>query len=325
MNTRGIRLLAAVLVLVGGTAGTVAQDAPEARLRAEIEPARGTVGDPLNLRLILDLPADAELSSTAVGPELGPFAVLAGQWQEAQADENGRRRVWRGRVAAYQTGDLELPAVRLELSLGGETVTVLSRPIPVRIESVLGDGEQEEIADIKDPVSLPPDFRALRIALAVLLGLLALSLGTWWLGRRFGSRFAARPLPADPFGRTPPHEWVYAALQELLDRRLAEQGQVTEFYGELAWIVKRYLGGRYRVDLMERTSAEVPTALRQAGAPEAPLSEAVGLLGRSDRVKFARELPDAAQCRSEIDVAYGIVDRTRPVEDETVDGHAETA
>jgi len=325
--SRGVIGLAAAALLLSSATTVLAADeqGPAPQLTAELEPAEGTVGDPLALRLTLELPADAELLSPLVGPELGPFAVLSGAWADPQPGATGSRRTWSGRVAAYRTGELELPAVKLQLRIGAESVTIGSQPIPVRVESVLGDDESSEPAGIKDPVALPADFRALRIALGVLLGLLVATLGVWWAIRRYGGRLAARSVPADPFDRIPPHEWVYAALRELLDRRLAEQGNVIEFHAELARIIKRYLGGRYRVDLMERTTTEVPEALRQAGTPEPPLRDALALLERSDRVKFARQLPDPSQCRQEIDEAYAIVDRTRPSEAADATPRAETA
>jgi len=134
----------------------------------------------------------------------------------------------------------------------------------------------------------------------------------WWLHRRYAARLAAVPAPDDPFHRTPPHEWVYAELQKLLERRLAEQGQEALFFTEVARILKRYLGGRFRVELMEQTTAEVPERLRQAGAPREAI-EAVGdLLASCDMVKFAKELPRPDDCRAAIEAAYQIVDATKP-------------
>jgi hypothetical protein len=133
------------------------------------------------------------------------------------------------------------------------------------------------------------------------------------LHRRFAARLAAVPQVTDPFHRMPPHEWVYEQLRMLLDRRLAERGEVEEFFSELSHIVKQYLGGRYRVDLLERTTAEVKPELVQAGAPSAPVRATVELLERSDMVKFARGVPAPAACRSAVEEAYRIVDATRPV------------
>ena len=52
--------------------------------------------------------------------------------------------------------------------------------------------------------------------------------------------------------------------------------------------MKQYLEGRYRVDLLERTTSEVPGALADAGAPADAGVLARALLESGDRVKFAR-------------------------------------
>jgi hypothetical protein len=151
---------------------------------------------------------------------------------------------------------------------------------------------------------------ALVVVAALLLGAAVL----WWLHRRYGSRLAAVTAPDDPFHRTPPHVWVYAELQRLLDRRLPEQNRIEQFYGELSWILKRYLTGRYRVELMECTSSEVPAELRRAGAAEAAIDEVRRLLADCDGVKFARQMPVSNAWRDAVERVYRIVDTTKPAE-----------
>jgi hypothetical protein len=121
-------------------------------------------------------------------------------------------------------------------------------------------------------------------------------------------------VPTDPFHRVAPHVWVYGELQKLIERRLPEEGRVEEFYAELSRILKRYLSGRYRVELLEQTTEELPAALRQAGAPVSSIQDAEDVLREADLVKFARETPGASQWKAGIDRVYRIVDRTKPVE-----------
>lgn len=316
MRERGRRLGAALVLVSSLTVPVVGESSGQTpQLTAEITAATATVGEPLDLRLTLRLPPDTRLLDAEIGPDLGEFRVLSGTWESAAGTEGSPDRIWRGRVAAYRTGELDLPAVTLRVQQGERVIRVRSEPVPVRIESVLDvEAEQEGLAGIKPPSSTDMDFSALRAALAIVALLLVCSLVGWWLFRRYGPKLAARSVPTDPFDRMPPHEWVYAALRELMERRLVEEGRVEEFYGELAWIVKRYLAARYRVDLMERTTGEVPAALEGCGAPAEPSVWALELLRRSDRVKFARQIPAASECRAEVEHAYRIVDHTRPPE-----------
>ena len=112
----------------------------------------------------------------------------------------------------------------------------------------------------------------------------------------------------------PPHEWIYKELGRLLERRIPEQGQVDLFYGELSRILKQYLGGRFRLDLLEHTTDEIAPLLEQVGALERPVSTAGRILDECDRVKFARERPGPEAWRAVVEAVYEIVDETKPTE-----------
>jgi len=308
-RSAGLALLAAL----AGSAGLAADELPRARL--EVSPREARVGDPLQVTLEIWTAPESRVER----PELGPagkltFRVLS--WEGPETVGGEARWSWKGTVAAFETGDLEVPAaVARVVGPEGETI-VRSEPVPIRIVSVIpGDDAATDLAEIKGPAGIPPDYRAVTRALAVLAALLVLALGVWWLQHRLARRLAAAAVPEDPFHRMPPHEWVYRELQRLLERRLAEQGEVDRFFEELSHILKRYLGGRYRVDLMERTTSEAVPELRQAGAPREALGPTRDLLEKSDRVKFAGERPAPAECRDAVEVVYRIVDATRPAEE----------
>lgn len=301
-----------------GDAPVIATPPAGTRLALTVEPREATVGEVLQATLILDLDADARFDPPNLGPALGPFDVIDAAWKGPETTADGRRWTWSGRLAVYRTGEHELPSVGLSVRRDGTAVELASEPVPITITSVLPAAEpgtdEPELAELKPPASIPPDFGPLRAAVGVLLLLLLISLVAWWLHRRYADRLAAAAVPDDPFHRIPPHVWVYGALQKLLERRLPEEGRIEEFYSELAHILKRYLSGRYRVDLLERTTEEVPPALRQTGAPEASIHDTEDVLREADRVKFAKERPGPSHWKAGVEVVYRIVDRTKPVD-----------
>jgi len=289
--------------------------APAVVVRVEVQPRAATVGDHLSVRIEVELPPGARLDPPQLGPSLGPFSVVRGAWAGPVAQDD-RRWTWSGEVVSFRTGELTFPSVRMVVEdPAGAEIEAVSEPLSITITSVLepqpSADDSPELADLKAPASIAPDYGPVLTGLGIVLLLLLGAALLWWLQRRYASRLAAVPAPHDPFHRMPPHEWFYAELQKLLDRRLAEQGEVALFFEELARIVKLYLGGRYRVQIMEQTTEEVPWRLRQAGA-ESSMKAVAELLGHCDRVKFARSTPDESECRAAIEAAYGIVDSTRP-------------
>lgn len=316
MFRRGLRALPLFLLLVSGAVARA--DDGQARAKLEVEPDVATVGDRVQATLTVDLPGEMTLESRSIGPGLGDFTVFSGEWQEPTETDQGTRHVWTGTISAFETGDLEIPAIRLDLGGPDGTSSVSSESVAVEIVSVLEpeDPAEEELdlADIKPPASVDPNFRPLTVALVILGVLLVVAVVLWWLHRRYAARLAAVAPPDDPFHRMPPHEWVYEELRQLLERRIPEQGQVDLFYSELSRILKRYLGGRYRLDLMEHTTDEITPLLEQVGTGERPLASVSRVLGDCDRVKFAKERPVAEAWRVVIETVYEIVDETKPFE-----------
>lgn len=315
----GSRLQIIVLALLLCPCLVLAQgETAPARLEVSVEPLSGSVGDLLATTIVLEAPADAAPELPEIGSELGPFTVSDGSWSDPEPAGELTRWTWNGHVAVYRTGTHELPALSVRLDGGGDGNVLTSKAVSVEIGSVVAEAAGEEggadIADLKPPASVPGKYGSLLVGLALLAVLLLGSGLLWWLQRRYAGRLAAARVPLDPFHRMPPHVWVYKELQRLLDLRLEDRGEVERFHSELARIVKFYLGGRYRVDLMESTSSEVPPLLRQAGAPPEAVGETETLLVHCDGVKFARERPPADRWRELVELAYRVVDRTKPVD-----------
>lgn len=318
--SHGMRPAAALLAVLVALPSRAAGEASSAQATAvlEVRPAEATVGDRIEATLRVEAPAGWTVTPPEPASELGPFTIASPSW-EGPVESGGRRRwTWKAGLAAFKTGDLEIPPVEVRATGPAGVETVRSLPVHVRVRSVLPPaaegGKPPAIADIKPPASVAADYRPLYGALGILALLGALSAVAWWLHRRYASRLAAVPAPPDPFRRKPPHVWAYAELEALLARRLPEEGNVALFFTELSRILKTYLGGRFRVDLMERTTEEVPQLLKEAGVVPDVVRAARSLLERADRVKFAREAPPPAACREAVEEAYRIVDATKPSE-----------
>jgi hypothetical protein len=253
--------------------------------------------------------------------------VLSGAWEPAAAGTS--TRVWSGTIAVYQLGPATIPSVVVSVAKGGVPASVETEPVSLVIEGTVppaatGD-KAPDLIDLKPPATIPPDYGPLKRALLAFAALLFASGVAWWLWRRYAAKLAAVAAPADPFRKLPPHVWIYEELEKLLARRLAEEGKTGLFYDELTRIVKQYLEGRYRVDLLERTTSEVGSALAHAGAPPDAGFLSRGILEAGDRVKFARVEAGPGDCRAAVEEAYRLVDLTKPVEVAVAAGAAESA
>jgi hypothetical protein len=281
-----------------------------------LDPVTARIGDAIKARLTVELGPGESVDSTPLPLEWGPAQVLSGAWEPAAP--GATTRVWTGNVAVYQLGAATVPGVAVPILKAGVAGSVSTDPVTLTIEATLPTAKTGEkppdLMDLKPEASIPPDYGPLKLALAAFAALLAAAGIAWWLWRRYAAKLAAVAAPVDPFRRLPPHVWVYEELEKLLARRLAEEGRIGVFYDELTRIVKQYLEGRYRVDLLERTTSEVPGALQNAGAPAEAGALARALLESGDRVKFARLGAGPSDCRAAVEEAYRLVDMTKPAE-----------
>jgi hypothetical protein len=295
-----------------------ARGASAASARLTLDAVKAHVGDPIQAHLTVTVGPDETVDVAPLAVDWGPAQVLSGGWEPPA--EGAATRVWSGTIAIYQLGKVTVPPVTVPVTKGGAQGSVATEPLALEIEGTLPAAKTGEkppdLMDLKPPASIPPDFGPLRSALIAFAALLAAAGTAWWLWRRYAAKLAAVAAPIDPFRKLPPHVWVYEELEKLLARRLAEEGRIGLFYVELTRIVKQYLEGRFRVDLLERTTSEVPGALQHAGAPADAGFLARALLESGDRVKFARVDAGPSDCRAAVEEAYRLVDMTKPTETE---------
>jgi hypothetical protein len=310
------RLILATAILVAS------RSAFSASAVLTVDPVKAHIGDAIKAKVMVTAEPDEVVDVAPLPVSWGPAQVLSGGWEPAAP--GSRTRIWSGTIAVYQLGAVTVPSIDVPIAKAGTPGSVATQPVSLEIEGTLPvekSGEKPpDLIDLKPPASIPPDYGPLKRAL-VAFGVLLVAAGVaWWLWRRYAAKLAAVSAPIDPFRRLPPHIWVYEELEKLLARRLAEEGRTGLFYDELTRIVKQYLEGRYRVDLLERTTSEVPGALQHAGAPTDAGFLARTLLESGDRVKFARVAAGPSDCRAAVEEAYRLVDMTKPAD---VQGDAE--
>ncbi len=308
--TGGLRWFVPALVLfLAAGAPLAAQSAGGSALSGAAEPGQWTVGDRIGFTLVLVHPPDLEPALPEVGSELGPFLVRDFEDGGSRTLDDGRvEQTWRFWLTAWETGDLEIPAVTVALSGGAAGVEqVSSSPVTLTVQSVI-EGEVEDIADLRPPGEVPYSFLPLALwsvaGLAVLAGLLWLRV--WWLARR--RQDALR----DEASRLPPRELAIRELQRLTASDLLKHDRFKAFYIAIAGIIHRLLHGALGVPTVERTSGEIMRDLREKAAGT-PLVPAAGdFFEACDRVKFSQHVPGDAENSSIIAAAYRLVDLAAP-------------
>jgi hypothetical protein len=254
----------------------------QSQAKAELDSNLAETGNPFRLRLYITgqtgKPAQPDFSAwEKVMP--GQNILNQTDWQSG----NGR---WSKELTliAFDEDTLLLPALPIQLP-NGEKVQTNPVTIPV-IPTPSG----EDLIDMRKLKDIHREGTSWRDYLPWIIGggllLLALLIALFIAARRRSKAAVQRAI------ELPPHELAAKKLAVLEQRRLWQQGQIKEYYGELSFIVREYLQKTYSIPVLESTSDQTIDLLKNK--TELPGYLVHGLrkfLEEADLVKFAKAVP----------------------------------
>jgi hypothetical protein len=308
-------LVAAICALPAVAQEEAEPAAPEVRMELAVDPTDVTVGQPFSVTLQVEHAPDLEVQLPIPAAEWGSLTVRESGTARRGAAANGWVRQEAVYVlAAFELGALDIIPLELQVTQAGETRTLATPAGTIQVNSILppeeGEGDEPELADLRDQASLPLSLRRVFAITALALLLLAALAYFLWRRRRLQPS-AALAAPQPP--ALPPDQEALQALQALLAGPLLAHGKIKEYHVHLAEIVKRYLHRRFAVPTLERTTFEVVQATRLAPVDVWVPGRVASLLGGCDFVKFARQRPDVDRSRGMVDEARALVEQTRPL------------
>lgn len=305
---RGWSVALAVALLFGVAPPITAQ----ARVRAEVDTTRVTVGDRITMTVVVGAGPDARIEWPD-SLDLGPFEVLEARISPMEETDEGVSSTAVLTLAAFELGELEIPSLIVAVADGAGVVESLTTdPFGVEVVSV-GADESGDIRDIRGPLGIP--LGTMRLVLGALFLLLIAAL-LYAVARRLWSR-REEPVQTTPGPLArPAYELALEALDELERSSLLERGQVKEYHIGASDILRTYVERHFRVAALEMTTHEVISPLLEAGAGESFRSGLGDFLEACDRVKFAKERPDAGACRLLLEAGRELVRPHRSVTDD---------
>lgn len=299
---------------------------PEApTVGASLDRTEALVGDQLTLTVsAVARVAVAQTIKLAEPVELGKFERLESSHVDRDLGDNKFSRRFVLQIAAFEPGELEVPAIRLEFTdTGGMRHTVVTTPIPVHIKSVLkesgaADPAGEGGAELKPQPARPPrsviveDQRLVRW-LEWLAGGMGGTLLLWvlvrWIWRVRQRRKAAQVVAAPAI---PADVVALGRLSVLRGRGDFGRERYRPFFFEVAEIVRAYLGARFGFDGLELTTTELLGELERVRLPAQDLEtygRVVSFVEASDLVKFASAPSSDAEALAALEAGEIIVRR----------------
>jgi hypothetical protein len=263
-----------------------------------------TIGDPFEITVTITHPAGVTVSEPFVD-SLEPFMILE-QTNRVVTEKGMVHNHHAIRMAAFDTGEMDLPQFMLMHTRGDTIDTIVSDPVPITIQSVLPD-DMADINDIKKAVEFP-NFLPLIIAGIVvacaLLGYIIYRTVRYLIRRRTH----AAPL-------IPPWIEALAAIDTIpVDEWLA-RGWIKRYYYALSEILKRYIERRFVFNAAEQTTSEIIATMK---IQKVPLRDQFyDFFTRADMVKYAKVIPPNREIQTAMQKARDLVNQTTPRVEET--------
>ncbi len=302
----GGALLAAARAASPQAVSTPLPPAEAPRITTRLDSGTVAVGDPVTLRVVVRLPAAAEIvDATPFFRDPLPPGVRLIRADSVRAA--GGTQSATITVVLFRPGTTRLPpiAVAYRPAPGAPPDTVRTASVDVIVTPLVigGSGTLRDIRNIDmAPISL-------RAAASIVMGGLAVIVVVLLASRLEQRRYAAAAMARDlavPGAPAGPYDTALARLAEIAQAWTA-RGDVEAHYAGTADVLRRYLAEAHGVPAPERTTPELLVALPDRLAGQHARAAASDVLDAADLVKFARYAPPAPAPATLLATAHSVL------------------
>ena len=283
---------------------------PPVAITTRSEPEVVKLGDRFTLVVTARHAADVRLFFPAA-PSLGAYRLLtpAGAPERVQEGDSVVE-TWRLELMALRIGKRKIPSFPIDYeTLAKDTGHVSAPPTTVVTEGRIEDASKEvALSPAAPPFQVFDRNWALIIAL-ISVGVITVTAVLTLVAARYVARLAPRG-PPPPLPR-PAHEVAAEKIAALRDSGLLAKGQLKEFVFRASEILRDYVGRRYKVDALERTSSELLADMKTLSPKGLSLYEFEAFLSSTDLVKFAGITPAHDECSASLQTVETMVLATR--------------
>ena len=210
----------------------------------------------------------------------------------------------------YDSGKVTIPSIQVFYSEGksGDKKFISTLPFDITV-TTLQVNTQEDIRDVKEPLTISLPWWMIALAVLLFLGIIA---GAYF-GYKYWKNKKSAKIEMKPEIKIPPHEIALAKLDELEQKKLWQNGKVKEFHSEVTEIVREYFESRFGFRALEMPSSEILPVLSLIEEAKNVFKTVESFLSNADLVKFAKFEPMPQVNDEMMKQAFEIVKKTIPV------------
>lgn len=278
---------------------------------ASVDSSDYLVGDYISYTLEIRADKNIEIITPIVRDSLKKVEVIKELTPLLKDEDNIKSSTYGYIISHYDSALITIPpiAVRYKISGDNEEKIVLSNPVTFTVHTVQVE-QQAEIKDVKDPLTIPLDWKLILLIAFIVLIILAAS---YYLYRRYKKKKAEQPVKKKII-KIPAHARALTALDNLEQEKLWQKGKVKEYHSNITGIIRGYFEERFRLPALELTTSEQMQQLRKVSSAENILETTNEFLNNADLVKFAKFIPLPSVNEEMMKQAKDIVTKTISIE-----------
>jgi hypothetical protein len=234
-------------------------------------------------------------------------------------------------LSRYDSSDVTIPSLPIYYKLAGSNAKIspvltqeliksdstlkiaFSNPVSFTVHS-LKVSKEEDIKDVKEPMTIPLDWKI--ILLWVLGGLILLVFIIFFVRKYILKKKGE--VKSEKIIILPSHVRALNSLKQLELKELWKNGMVKEYHSEITEIIRKYFEERFNYPALELTTSESIELLKNYSDAKDILNVTRDFLTNADLVKFAKFIPMDSINFEMMNQARTIVQQTIPNQTEAM-------
>ena len=303
--------VAFLLLALPGSPCSAADIADDIRVKAEVDKAFLTIGDPVTYTVTVEHAPDIEILSNIPSPASDILEVK----KIEDIHEKERKKIITGRkfiLTTFKLGEFVLDPITLQYRKKGQPEkSIQTNKLYLTVKSVAEGNPQEDIRDVKTVIPFK-----LRVGkfLWTVIALALLAAGYLLFRTLRKKKMLAAPAP-------PPltaEEDALLHLSDLFESDLLKRGLIKLYYLNLSEILRVYFERRYKIFAVESTTLEILRALRPQHLDTKLYQKIQYVLEAADLAKFAKWIPIAPEILQINKKSEEIIKESIPVLEKTL-------
>jgi hypothetical protein len=301
-----------VLLLTGFALISQATEESLISVESHVDRATITIGDRILYTLMVKSDSAVKLEPLALGSNLGAFEVKDYKIHDPEKTKDGKIiNKSEYIITTFTTGEYVIPPITVNYTdLSGEKKQIQSEPLFILVKSVgATESDKEDIRGLKLPIEIKGGYWAYLLILPILAVLGAFG----FLYYRQRTKAVALPKIPEELKR-PAWEVALLELENLKSSDVLERKEIKKYYIILSDIIRKYLGRRYQITALDRTTQEVRVEMKKVKVEGEVMGLVHGFLCSCDLVKFAKYIPSKEEIEKDWNEAFTIVNMTKKEE-----------